>query len=141
MSSPFRMAILFMQALLCSAIIMSGVALSADSVRNPMQPPAFALKQFKLAKIKSQSAGKVKSAPVKKEAVKPLNLSSILVGRSRKIAIINDRMLVVGDTIDNAKIVKILNDRVELIRKGKRIKLVLDNQLISIRKSTVKSDL
>ena len=141
MSSHYRTVLFVMQVVLCGAIFTSGPVYSADGVRNPMQPPAFALKQFKLAKIKNQSAGKVKKTPVKKAIVKPLNLSSILVGRSRKVAIINDRMLVVGDKIDNAKIVKILNDRVELIRKGKRIILVLDNQLISIRKSTVKSDL
>lgn len=141
MSSLYKMTISIIPAMLCGAILTSGVVQSAETVRDPMQPPAFALKQFKLAKIKRQGAGIVKKAAVKKAPAKPLHLSSILIGKVRKVAIINDRMLVVGDKIDNAKVVRILNDRVELMRKGKRIKLVLDNQIISIRKNPVKSNL
>ena len=142
MSSLYKTAILIIPAMLCGAILSAGVVQSADdTVRDPMQPPAFALKQFRLAKIKRQGAGSVKKAAVKKAPAKPLNLSTILIGQARKVAIINDRMLVVGDKIDDAKVVKILNDRVELIRKGKRIKLVLDNQVLSIRKNAVKSNL
>ena len=141
MSSHCKTAILAIKAVLFGTVFAVGVAYSADTIRDPMQPPAFALKQFKLAKIKSRTDGRVKKTSVKKPTANPLHLRSILIGRSRKVAIINDRLLVVGDEIDKAKVVKILNDRVELIRKGKRIKLVLDNQLISIRKSPVKSDL
>ena len=141
MSSRCKTSKAVIQAMLFGIALAVGVAYSADTVRDPMQPPAFALKQFKLAKIKNRSDGRVKKTTVKKPSAKPLNLHSILIGRSRKVAIINDRMLVVGDEIDKAKVVRILDDRVELIRNGKRIKLVLDNQLLSIRKSPVKSDL
>lgn len=140
MFSSRKILKLVLQAMLCMTVFALSVAHSVD-IRDPMQPPAFALKQFKLAKIKARADGGVKKTTVKKPSAKPLQLRSILISQTRKVAIINDRMLVVGDEIDKAKVVKILNDRVELIRKGKRIKLVLDNQLISIRKSPVKSDL
>lgn len=116
-------------------------AQAVEKIRDPMQPPAYAMNQFKLAKMKRQAAGQVKKTTIKKAPVKPLHLSTILIGQARKIAIINDRMMVIDDVIDNARLVKILKDRVELIRKGKRLTLVLDNNLISIRKSPAKSKL
>lgn len=124
-----------------SATILPAMVIAADTIRDPMQPPAYALKQFKLAKLKSRGAAKVNNATIKKAPGKPLRLSTILIGQARKIAIINDRMLVEGDTVDNARVVRIQKDRVELVRKGKRIKLMLDNNLISIRKNPVKSNL
>ncbi len=110
-------------------------------IQNPMQPPAFALKKFKLAKLKKSGSSRAKSTVTKKIAKKPLQLSAILIGNNRKIAIINDRMLVVGDKIERNKVIKIFRDRVELSRNGRKLELKLDKDLSAIRKHAVKSRL
>lgn len=127
--------------LLLAALISTNAG-TAEIVQDPMQPPAFALKQFRLAKLKQQRGGAtVKNTAVKKSVRKPLQLSSILIGKARKVAIINGRSLVVGDSIEDAKVVKISKDRVSLRRKGKTVNLMLNNELISVRKNSAKSDL
>ena len=72
---------------------------------------------------------------------KPLQLTSILISNHRKIAIIDDQMLSVGDSIQGAKLVKLTRDSARLLRKGKAINLSLNNDLTAIRKKAVESDL
>ena len=141
MFSFCKTAFLLLPTMLFGLTPVSEIVHAADTIRDPMQPPAFALKQFRLAKTKLQGAAQVKKKSAQKATGKSLRLSTVLIGKGRKVAIINDRMLVVGDKIDDAKVVKILKDRVELIRKGKRIILILDNSLISVRKNPAKSNL
>ena len=112
---------------------------SAQELRDPMQPPPFALQKFRAAKL----AGKPKTAETK--AAKPeqeaLQLTSILYSRDRKIAIINDQMLVVGDRIRGARLVKLTRATARLVHEGKVINLSLGNDLTAIKKKAVESEL
>ena len=67
--------------------------------------------------------------------------TSILISKDRRVAIINDKMLGIGDKIDNATLVRLTRDSARLVRKGKVINLRLNNELIAIRKKAVESDL
>lgn len=111
----------------------------ADELRDPMQPPALALQKFRQA----QSAKKPQStkAAVSKPAPPPLVLTSIIISKKRKIAIIDDQMLAVGDSIKGARVISIERDSARLLRKGKMIKLSLNNDLTAIRKKAVESNL
>ncbi len=113
----------------------------AETIIDPMRPPAFALNKFRLAKLKKSGTSRSKSTAAKKSVIKPLKLSAILIGSNRKIAIINDQMLVVGDRIDRSRVNRIFKDRVEISRSGRKLVLRLDKDLSAIRKNTVKSKL
>lgn len=107
----------------------------AEEIQDPMRPPAFALEKFRQAKFKNM-AGPVKSGvKVKRPAVKPMQLTSIIYSPERKIAIIDDRMLRVGDTIRNAKLVRINRNSARLLKKGKFIELNLSGELTEIKKT------
>jgi hypothetical protein len=114
-------------------------ALSAQELRDPMQPPALALQKFRLAKLAGQPTPA--KASVEKSVRKPLQLTSILFSKDRKIAIIDDQMLAVGDSIRGARLVKLTRESAHLVRKGKALDLSLDNDLTAIRKQAVESDL
>ena len=116
------------------------VSVQAEEIRDPMRPPAFALEKYRLAKIKSGTRS-VSSVKVKKPAVRPLKLTSILYSLDRKIAIIDDRMLRVGDTIRNAKLVRINRDSARLLKKGKFFELKLSSDLSAIKKTPSESRL
>ena len=116
-----------------------GALAKAGELRDPMQPPAFALQKFRQAKLSSQPAPSPASTP--KPKAKPFELTSILFSRNRKIAIIDDQMLAVGDRIRGARLVKLTRVSARLVRKGKVINLSLDNDLAAIRKQAVESDL
>lgn len=60
------------------------------------------------------------------------NLTSTLVSDGRRIAMINGRLLAVGDHIDGAQVVEIFNNRVRLKYRDKFLSIVLDNN--SLRK-------
>lgn len=114
-------------------------SVSADELRDPMQPPALALLKFRQAKWASQP--RVAKPKVDKPRVRPLQLTSILYSSGRKIAIIDDQMLQVGDEIRNAKLIRLTRQSARLLRNGKVINLSLDTGLSDIRKNTVESDL
>ncbi|MCP4874225.1 MAG: hypothetical protein GY896_01960 [Gammaproteobacteria bacterium] len=115
-----------------------GALASAKELRDPMQPPAFALQKFRQAKW----ADKPKPAIVKpSKPAKSLQLTSILYSKERKIAIIDDQMLAVGDTIRNAKLVKLTRQSARLVRQGKIINLSLTSDLTTVRKKAAESDL
>lgn len=113
----------------------------AENIKDPMQPPAFALNKFRLAKLKKSGLPRTQASNTKKPVTKSLRLSSILIGKSRKIAIINEQMLVVGDKVEGARLVKISKDRVQLSRRGKKIELKLKNEIKAIRKLAAESKL
>ena len=116
-----------------------GALAKAEELRDPMQPPAFALQKFRQAKLSGKPAPTVSS--VSKPKPKPLQLTSILFSQHRKIAIIDDQMLAVGDRIRGARLVKLTRVTARLVRKGKVINLSLGNDLTAIRKQAVESDL
>jgi hypothetical protein len=116
-----------------------GALAKAEELRDPMQPPAFALQKFRQAKLGAKPAPTISSAS--KPKPKPLRLTSILFSQNRKIAIIDDQMLAVGDRIRGARLVKLTRVSARLVRKGKVINLSLDNDLAAIRKQAVESDL
>jgi hypothetical protein len=117
-----------------------GMAQAAE-VRDPMQPPAYALQKFRQAKWKNANKGVKTVSRVKKTAAKPMQLTSILYSPERKIAIIDDHTLRVGDTIRNAKLIKINKYSVRLMKKGKFIDLILNDELTAIGKITIKRKL
>ena len=107
----------------------------SDLTNNPMQPPEFALQKYQQEKNKN----KPKVVVVQKKRVKsePLLLTSILYSSTRKIVIINEKMLRVSDRIDGARLVSINKNSVRLIRNGKTINLRLLNQSNHIQKTVV----
>ena len=116
-----------------------GTMAKAEELRDPMQPPPFALQKFRQAKwIGKPTTTKTKIA---KSGQKPLQLTSILYSRERKIAIINDQMLAIGDRIRGAELVKLTRATARLVHNGKVINLSLDNELTGIRKKAAESDL
>lgn len=116
-----------------------GTMAKAAELRDPMQPPPYALQKFRQAKW----AGKPTTPSIKavKPQQKPLQLTSILYARDRKVAIINDQMLVIGDRIRGAELIKLTRATARLVRKGKVINLSLDNNLTAVRKEAFESDL
>lgn len=114
-----------------------GALVSAAELRDPMQPPPLALQKLRQAKWAKQP--KVSKAKVVKPAEKPLQLTSILISRERKVAIIDDQMLRVGDKIRGATLVRLTRDSARLVRNGKVINLSLNNDLTAIRKRAVES--
>ncbi len=132
-------AYLLVVALLSLGLLGGGTTAKAAELRDPMQPPPYALQKFRQAKW----AGKPTTPSTKaiKPQQKPLQLTSILYARERKVAIINDQMLVVGDRIRGAELVGLTRATARLVRKGKVINLSLDNNLTAVRKEAVESDL
>ena len=116
-----------------------GALAKGAELRDPMQPPPFALQKFRQAKWSAKPA--VTTSSALKPKPKPLQLTSILISRQRKIAIIDDQMLVVGDRIRGARLVRLTRSGARLVRKGKVINLSLDNDLAAIRKPAVESGL
>lgn len=114
-----------------------------EPIKDPMKPPAFALNKFRLEKLKKNAGPQtvkknVAATPIRKT----LTLSSILIGKNRKVAIINDKTLVVGERIAKYKLVAIFKDRVQMVSaSGKRTELKLDNNITAIRKDAVESKL
>jgi hypothetical protein len=116
-----------------------GALAKAGELRDPMQPPAFALHKFRQAKLSGKPV--LSTASASKPMPEPLQLTSILFSQNRKIAIIDDQMLAVGDRVRGAKLVKLTRVSARLVRKGKVINLSLDNGSTAIRKQAVESDL
>ena len=121
-------------------IFQAGIAQAAE-IRDPMRPPAFALQKFQQARWKNANKVVIKATAVKKTALKPMQLTSILYSPERKIAIIDDQTLRVGDAIRNAKLIKINKDSVRLMKKGKFIDLLLNDELTAIKKITIERKL
>jgi hypothetical protein len=126
--------LLILGLLLIQPLLLTANELS-NPPNNPMQPPAFALKQYQQEKDKNKP--KVVVVEKKRVKLKPLLLTSILYSSTRKIAIINEKMLNVSDTINGAKLVSIKKNSVRLVRNGKAINLSLLNQSKHIHKTVV----
>jgi hypothetical protein len=116
-----------------------GALASAVELRDPMRPPAFALEKYREARRAANPKPKTATAAAPKD--EPLRLTSIIYSAERKLAIIDDQMLAVGDRIRGAELVELTRDSARLLRKGKMITLHLRTELTAIRKQAVKSDL
>jgi hypothetical protein len=115
-----------------------GAFASAAELRDPMQPPPFALKKFREA---SWAANPQPTKPlVKQPKPEPLLLTSIIFSDDRKVAIIDDQMLGIGDRIKGAELISLTRSSARLRRQGKLINLSLGTDLAAIKKP-VKSDL
>ena len=104
-----------------------------------MQPPPFALQKFREAKL--AKGPKIDKPQATQSRRKPLQLTSILFSNERKVAIIDDQALSLGDSINGARLVRLTRESARLVRKGKVINLSLGNDLTTIRKKAVESDL
>ena len=134
--SLFLEAPLFvLRSIVLLSLIFPFAVVQAEEIRDPMRPPAFALKKFQQAKNKNKGKSINTGVKLGKPAAKPLRLTSILYSAGRKIAIIDDRMLRVGDTIRNAKVVRINRNSARLLQKGKFIELKLNNVSSAIKKT------
>jgi hypothetical protein len=122
-------------------IIFPLAVVQAEEIQDPMQPPAFALEKFRLAKLKNRIKTVKTGVKVKKPVVKPLRLTSILYSSGRKIAIIDNRMLRVGDTIRSARLIRINRHSARLLKKGKIIELKLSSDFSAIKKTPSESRL
>ncbi len=114
-------------------------SVGAAELRDPMQPPPLALRKMRQALAAQQPP--VDRPKADQPKPKPLQLTSILFSSERKIAIIDDQMMQVGDRIGNARLVRLTRDSARLVRNGKTINLSLDEGVGAIRRSTVESDL
>jgi len=126
---------ILLRALVVQILLFPLVMVQAGEIRDPMQPPAFAMKKFQQAKYKNRVRPVNTGVKVKRPAAKPLKLTSILYSPTRKIAIIDDQMLAVGGTIRGARVIKINKHSARLVRKGKVINLRLADELIDIKKT------
>ncbi len=109
-----------------------GALATAQELRDPMQPPPYALKKFRQAeRAKQPRPAQTRAASPKP---KPLQLTSILYSRDRKIAIIDDQMLQVGDRIRGMTLVALGRDSARLVQNGKVVELSLNTELATIRK-------
>jgi hypothetical protein len=113
--------------------------LHAKEMRDPMQPPPLALEKMRQAKLADQPKKAVKIEP--RSEPEPLRLTEIIYSKQRKIAIINDQLLVVGDRVGGARLVKLTRDSARLVRHGKVITLRLDNGYAAIQKKPIERDL
>ena len=109
-------------------------AVHAQEIVDPMQPPRFALEKYRLAKLKAKPQPQAVSVAQKLPPVAALELTSILFSASRRIAIIDDQLLGVGDSIRGARLIKINKNDVRLLSKGKVINLSLNRELPAIKK-------
>jgi hypothetical protein len=101
-------------------------------VSDPMRLPRVALQKYELTDNPKVVAGRGNSSKTK-----TFELTSILYSATRKIAIIDDKMLSVGDKISGAKLVSVKKYSARLIRNGKTINLRISNGSKNIRKSVV----
>ena len=112
---------------------------TTEQLRDPMKPPALALQKKRAAEAKKNPRPVVRKVEVKPPV--PLVLQSIIFSSARQIAIINDLPLVSGESIAGARVVSIKEDRVTLVRKGKKLELMLDSDSQAINKTRPKSKL
>jgi len=106
---------------------------SGGQGRDPMRPPAFALGKYRQEKLRQQQrpAGGDKPAARRPSWV----LSSILFAPGRQRAIVNGRLLAVGDRVDGARLTRIERDRVRLSLQGRTITLKLGTRRLDLKKT------
>ncbi len=113
-------------------------SVGAAELRDPMQPPPLALRKMRQALAAQQP--QVAKPKADQPETKTLQLTSILISPSRRIAIIDNQMLAVGDRIRGARLVKLTRESARLVRQGKVIELNLGNHSSAIRKKVAESN-
>lgn len=93
---------------LIASVLLLGMSQSAAALDDPMRPPA--------------SAAVTGSAPA---AATQFVLSSTLIARERRSAVINGRNVGVGDSVDGARVVEIQPTQVRLQHQGRQLTLQL----------------
>ncbi|GGI85112.1 hypothetical protein [Legionella impletisoli] len=58
------------------------------------------------------------------------NLQSVIIGKSRRMALINDKFVTVGDVVGDAKVVAIERNSVVLSESGRRLTIYLFDRSI-----------
>ena len=99
-------------------------------VYDPMRPPAYALQKMRLEKSGQQTA----VVPQGEKKPAPWVLNSILYSSQRQHAIINNKIIKKGDTINGAKLISLTPDSVRLIKQGKIIQLRINSEYQSVKK-------
>lgn len=123
------MRILVKLLIICLVIFSSNTL-----VGDPMRPPMIKEKTRAVILAPQDETNKVKAKP-RPEFI----LSQIIYSKSRKLAVINKRMLVEGDRLNNAKVIKISQASVQLKRKGRKIILKLyEADKVKIKRKDVK---
>lgn len=130
---------IFVVLLLALGFLGIGSLASAAEFRDPMQPPPFALQKFREARWAANPKPVKPVVAVAKP--EPMRLTSIIYSAERKIAIIDDQALAIGDRIRGAQLVSLTRSSARLVRKGKVINLTLGTELTAIKKQPAKSDL
>ncbi len=97
---------------LALAGLLAAAGAPAASLKDPTRPP----------EARPAKAQKAARAPLR------WRLGSTLVSPQRRAAVINGRVVGVGETINGARVVEILPAKVRLRRKGRDITLVLLKQ-------------
>jgi hypothetical protein len=111
-----------MKALLAAALLMLTCTLvHAVDLADPTQPTGLAL-----SKNSAQTE-------VSAEQASPLVLHSVLMGRARRVAVVNDRVLGVGDAIEQHVVVAIDDSSVTLEQAGALLTLKLRENVIRLR--------
>ena len=103
------------------------------AVTDPMRPPPFALRQYRLEKQK-KPASTAEPKPTRKTAARWV-LNSILYATGRRRAIVNGRLLAVGERIGGARLVAIERDRVRLRLQDRTITLKLGTARLDLKKT------
>ncbi len=100
-------------------IVIGLFSVSVWSFADPMAPPGYSASPIGDAKV---------------EPTPPVYvLNQIMVGEKRQTAVINGEVVVEGETLLSARIVKILTDRVEISINGKREILTIAPEYPDIR--------
>ena len=118
-----------------------GAIASAQEMRDPMQPPPFALQKMREAMMATNPKPARAAAEKPRPEPEPLRLTSIIYSAERKVAIIDDQTLAIGDRIRGAKLISLTRDSARLQRRGKIITLRLGTELTAIRKKASESNL
>ena len=97
---------------LLAMLVFCALPSAADPPQDPTRPPSFGM-----SREASDASGS--------DDTEELSLQAVFQAESRRVAIVNDRRVGVGDIVRSARVVSIEGDRVTLRRRGQTIELEL----------------
>ncbi len=97
-------------------------AATASTEVGPMSSPA---------QLETSAQQATKDAPAQEEPSRGFIVTCILLGSAEGRAVINGTTLALGEIIDQAKLVQILPDSVEMLKQGQRFILSLSKTILS----------
>jgi MSHA biogenesis protein MshK len=101
----------------------------AEDLQDPTRPP--------LAPNATTGAATVTTSAA---VARPARLEAVLHSAGRAVAIIDGKLLRVGDGLGDARIAAITSDAVQLTRAGRTITLRLANQAMKVRREASSKD-